>query len=89
MNSTPEPARWQMAVAVLTHSFIGGFHTELRYVRLRLLVRTPTYIPQRDLLAPQTRAPVLWTFCSFGLLWPVMALACGSLQTVLTLVPSG
>jgi hypothetical protein len=44
--------------------------------------------PQRD-LAPQTRGPILPAFCSFGLLWPVMALACGSLHTAVTSVPSG
>jgi hypothetical protein len=43
---------------------------------------------QRD-LAPQDRGPILHTFCSFGLLWPVMALACGSLHTAVTFVPNG
>jgi hypothetical protein len=43
---------------------------------------------QRD-LAPQTRASILPAFCSFGLLWPVMALACGSLHTAVTFVPNG
>jgi hypothetical protein len=51
--------------------------------------------PQRD-LAPQEGAPILHTFCSFVLkfskykiIWPVMALACGSLHTVVTFVPNG
>jgi hypothetical protein len=49
---------------------------------------------QRD-LAPQDRAPILHTFVAllkfsmYKIIWSVMALACGSLHTVVTFVPNG
>jgi hypothetical protein len=42
--------------------------------------------PEQD---PCPLSPVLPAFCSFGLLWPVMPLTCGSLHTAITFVPNG